>query len=207
MEIVAITVCVNYHDILTHMMGQNARFFSRWYFVTSPEDSNTLSLIKESMLPNVVILLYNDFYKNAKFNFGGARRFAQEYIDTQHNNANILFLDADIYLPDNFLSRLPDVLAEDTIYGVARRNDFWSTEDFKSDKNSHRHNSGATIIGFFQLYKQHSSYMYKDSHNCAKCDTDFRNMFRGKKLLDISVKHLGRGGTFWDGRLADAPKF
>ena len=96
MDIIAISVCVNYSDILKHMLDQNSKFFKVWYIITSPKDTDTIRLIEEKNISNIQLLLYTDFYKNAKFNKGGAIKFAQEYINIYHKSANILILDSDI---------------------------------------------------------------------------------------------------------------
>jgi hypothetical protein len=102
MDIIAITICVNYDDIFKYMVQQNLKFFKKWYIVTKIEDTATIKLITELNNTSIEILYYNDFYTGSKFNFGGARKFAQEYIDKNYTNTNILILDADIYLPDDF---------------------------------------------------------------------------------------------------------
>ena len=137
MDITTITICVHYSDILKHMLKQNSSFFKVWYIVTSPEDTLTQTLVQESDLDNVKILIYNDFYKNnCKFNKGGALGFAQKYIDENHKDTNILILDADIYLPDHFMERLPEKLKENTLYGVKQRLDYPKLEDFIENKKS-----------------------------------------------------------------------
>lgn len=203
MEIVAITLCVNYDDILKHMLVQNSKFFKAWYIVTSPEDTKTLQLLKETGIPHLIPLIYNDFYKEgSKFNFGGARRFAQDYVATHHTGANILILDADIYLPDDFRQRIPEALLPDTIYGTIERLDYWTLEDFQQNTNPHRYGNGWMWCGFFQLYKD-GAYRYKDSYNCARADEEFRNLFPQRIRLPLSVKHLGMEAVNHDGRVSE----
>ena len=40
MHIIAITVSVNYDDILKYIIKQNAQFFKEWVIVTSPDDTS-----------------------------------------------------------------------------------------------------------------------------------------------------------------------
>jgi hypothetical protein len=55
MDITGITVCVDYSDIIEHMLCQNAKFLKTWYIVTSPADSETIQLLGEaSCFPKVV---------------------------------------------------------------------------------------------------------------------------------------------------------
>jgi hypothetical protein len=206
MNIIAITTCVNYHDILKHMLP-NSKFFSKWYIVTSPEDKNTISLIENSGIANIEILLYNDFYKNSKFNFGGSRKFAQEYIDKHYTSSNILFLDADICLPVDFMNKLPKTIEDDTLYGVSDRFDYWTLDNYIRKKNPHKYCRGRDFVGFFQLYKQSPKYKYKDSQNCSICDNDFRGLFKEKINLQLSVRHLGKERINWNGRSKTGPTY
>jgi len=199
MEILAITVCVNYDDILEKMLEQNSKFLHRWFIVTSPEDTKTIHLIETAGKDNLQLLIFKDFYKNkAKFNFGGARLFAQQHIDALYSSANILFLDGDIELPDNFREKLPRYLEDDTLYG-SNRTDYWTFKGFQYEKESHAWKQPG-FEGFFQLYKQDEKYRYADSYNCSKCDDVFKAKFPKKIMLDIRVKHLGRNGDHWNGR-------
>jgi hypothetical protein len=199
-EIVAITVCVNYHDILYHIIDQNFKFLNSWYIVTSPEDISTINLIKNKNLPNIKVLIYNDFYTNARFNKGGAIRFAQDYVDNNHNSQTVIILDADIYLPHNFLVKIPNYIQDNTIYGVYERRDYWSLDEFLNNENGHEYVASQHIVGFFQLYKQ-GWHKYDDySFNCSSCDDGFRNKFEHRANLDLCVKHLGMEGVNWDGR-------
>lgn len=205
MEIIATTVCVNYHDILKHMLP-NSKFFRKWYIVTSPEDTDTAALIGNSGLTNMEILLYPDFYKNASFNKGGAIRFAQEYIEKMHNSCNLLLLDGDISLPDDFMSKLPPKLEENILYGVDERVDYWNLPDFENSKKGRVYRIGA-LVGFFQLYKQSPKYLYDKSYNCSRCDIEFRDKFPYKIKLDVSVRHLGKSNENWNGRSKKGPKY
>lgn len=202
MDIIAISICVNFADILKHVLYQNHSFFKLWYIVTSPEDVETIELIKSKQLPNVELLIYNDFFLNATFNKGGALQFAQDYIDVKNNDKlhTILVLDSDIYLPDNFLDKIPVNIQDNTLYGVRERYDFWYLNDFLHNVNGRYHDGSRKFTGFFQLYKQNSGYKYKNSNDCRDCDNNFRDLFQNKVELDLSVKHLGRHAVNWYGR-------
>jgi hypothetical protein len=202
MEIIALTVSVNYDDILKHIIEQNSKFFLKWFIVTSPEDTKTIELIESFRKDNIEILIYNDFYKNhSKFNKGGAVLFGQTHIETVYSSANILILDSDIYLPDNFLSKLPDSIAEDTIYSTYNRSDYFTLNNFINDipncvwKNE--------FYGYFQLYKMNNKYLYSDSFNCAACDDEFRDKFQTRIIVDMRLKHLGGNMRNWNGRNYD----
>lgn len=199
MELIAITVCVNYDDILAHMIQQNLKFLHKWYIVTSPEDSKTRQLINKVDNDKMEILIYTDFYKNSsQFNKGGAVLFAQSYIEEHYTSANILLLDGDIYLPDNLPDKLPKYLEDDVIYG-AQRTDYWTLNDFENKINPHPM-INPIFYGYFQLYKQYKNYTYNDSYNCSQCDDLFRDKFKNRIMLDVCVKHLGQDGLNWNGR-------
>ena len=155
MDIICITVCVNYSDIFIHMIHHNVQFFKMWYIVTSPDDVDTIDLVKHAHNPNIVLMIYNDFYNNSKFNKGGAVKFAQDYIYNNYVSSNILLLDADIYLPQTFSSALPAQLMPNTLYGTSSRVDYWNLDDFTQNKNPHNYLLGDRFVGFFQLYKQY----------------------------------------------------
>lgn len=199
MEIIAITTCVNYSDILEVMIPQNAKFFKKWYIVTSPEDTDTAKLITDTNASNIEMIVYDGFYKEATFNFGGSRLYGQEHVDKHHESANILFLDADIYLPDNFTEMLPPTIEDDTVYGVTNRTDYWTLDDFNNETNPYVYPLQLHIVGFFQLYKQ-CKHKYQQSYNCSACDLEFISKFNNKINLKLSLKHLGRDGVNWDGR-------
>lgn len=200
MQIIAITICVNYADILKNTIVQNYNFFEKWYIITSPDDITTINTIKELNYSNIECLIYNDFYTNSKFNKGGAVKFGQEYVDNNHADSNILLLDADIYLPDNFLESLPEKLENNTLYGVTNRFDYWTKEDFLNKQNPHLYMYSKNFVGFFQLYKQGYANRYVDSYNCSKCDDIWKDTFKIRRHLNLSVIHLGKDCVNWNGR-------
>ena len=198
MEIIAFTICVNFDDILKHMFDQNARFLKKWYIISSPADTQTAELISTAAKDNVELLIYDNFYNGMRFNKGGAQRFAQMHIHKHHPSANVLCIDADIYLPDDFLEKLPPHLEDNTLYG-SQRTDYWTLEDFVGNTNPHPKTS-AHFQGYFQLYKENTKYLFENSYNCSRCDDIFRDSFPKKVNLDLCVKHLGINGRHWNGR-------
>jgi hypothetical protein len=205
MDIIAITVSVNYDDILKHVIGQNAQYLKEWIIVTSPEDKATISVINDTSLPNITILYFDRFKHNAAFNKGGALRFGQEYVYKKYKKSasktSILILDSDIALPNNFKEVVSGLNPEkDTIYGVGERYDYHSLEDFIKRTKGTKYAYGYDIIGFFQLYKFNPYYKYKESHDCGGTDNDFRDMFPHHRHLELSLSHLGRDSINWFGR-------
>lgn len=201
-EIICITICVNYSDILKHVIHQNSKFFKKWYIVTSLDDTETYNLVKKVNNSNICILTYSDFKKNnLTFNKGGAIKFAQTHVNNHHSDSNILILDSDICLSDDFISTIPEKLEDNTLYGSSERLDYWTLSDYIKNQNPHVYEYGSQLVGYFQLYKQ-CSYTYEDSNNCSECDLLFRDMFTTKTNLEkLSVKHLGKDKVNWDGRV------
>jgi hypothetical protein len=198
-NLIGITISTNYDDILSVVIHQNYKFFERWYIITHVDDVNTINLIRTSNYSNIEIL-YFDFYKNAVFNKGGAIQFAQKHINLKHEGKNILILDSDIFLPDNFYTIIsPLKILADTIYGVMYRYDYGSYHDFIEDLYMEQH-SATDIIGYFQLYKQSAFKVYPNSMNCSQCDMVFLHYFKHKLRLPLIIKHLGKASTHWNGR-------
>ena len=202
MEIIALTICVNYSDILKHVLERNASLLKKWYIVTSPDDKETVKLINESKMSNIELLFYTKFRTNATFNKGGAVLFAQEFIYASYSDANILILDADIMLPSNFKEVLPAVIEDNTLYGVSTRIDYLTLDDFINKTNPRKYKSDRRFLGFFQLYKQDSKYLYKNSKNCGRCDDEFRELFKKRINISTTVDHLGEEVVNWNGRVS-----
>lgn len=205
MDIVAITICVNYSDILQHTLIQNAKFFKHWYIVSSPEDDKTALLVstRKKEYPNLTLLLFTGFYqKGASFDKGSALKFGQTHVYKKHANENnaILILDADIYINDHFQEKIPKQIQINTLYGPKERLDYWKLDDFRHNKYPHIYTHSKEFVGFFQLYSQEPKRFYESWNDCGECDLVFRDLFENKKYLDISVRHLGNDGVHWKGR-------
>ena len=200
MDIIAITVCVNFDDILYHTIDQNAKMVKVLYIVTAHSDSDTINLLTMKNLPNVKILYFDKFFVNAKFNKGGAVRYAQEYVHKEYPDANVLLLDADVILPDTLYNNLPDTIEPDILYGVTERLDYNTLEDFLTRQNGTICFYGGALVGFFQLYKASEKYLYKDSDTCCICDNEFRDSFPKFHFIQLSIPHLGVSGVNWEGR-------
>lgn len=193
---IAITVSTKYHDILEIIIHQNQKFFTKWYIITHQTDLNTVNVIQQSNYNNIEILYYN-FYNDEKcFDKGGAIRFCQEKL--QDEEEDILILDSDIYIPDEFEKIQKMSLKEDTLYGVYRH-EYYTFENFQN--NIIDHYDKWIFIGFFQLYKNNKKYRYEHSEDASSCDMKFQTLFPKKiPINDLIVKHLGRPRCNWSGR-------
>ena len=100
------------------------------------------------------------------------------------------------------MNLLPRKLENCILYGVSERLYYWTIDDFIKGNNPHKYFHGGDFVGFFQLYKQNSNYKYKESYNCSECDNSFKKLFKNNlKVLQISVKHLGKCEVNWNGRV------
>jgi hypothetical protein len=195
---IAITVSVNYSDILNILLPQNVKFFELWYIVTHKDDKKTIELIEKYNYKNVKIL-YFDVYKNAKFNKGGAIKYAQSLIK---QDEIVLLLDSDIYIPNEFSYIIDDLHQEikhNEMYS-AKRYDYHTYENFINNKHDAIYN--LEFVGYFQLYKNQKHMLYEDSDNCRNCDYNFwQNNFSKSILINnIILKHLGKEYVNHDGR-------
>ena len=154
---------------------------------------------------------------------------AQKLVMANHGEGvNVLIVDSDIYLPDEFGKLYSDLTVEsDKLYGIENCLDFHTYNDFIQKKNAHIHHAVSDIIGCFNLFKQTSQKLYVNSESCAECDILFRDLFlingvpamkfeqqyivnEIKRIeyytknnciyLPLTVHHLGYCNTNWNGR-------
>ena len=198
----AITVSTKYDDILNIIIPQNYKFFEKWYIITSPDDMKTIKVINDYNYDNIIIVYY-DFYKNNKiFNKGGAIKECQKNIGDSNYNGNVLLLDSDIYLPDNFNEIINCIKIEDnTLYGTESRFDFYSYENFKNNIIDNNYPWAQEYQGYFQLYKFNKNFLYNESNNCSGCDLQFIKYFNKKKIINnMKVSHFGKNCVNWNTR-------
>jgi len=113
----ALSVCVRYHDFLSHAVTTNKHLFDKWVIVTDLDDSKTVDLCGEHGLTCVKT---NVFYEKGLFAKYAAVNEGLKYVDP---DAWVLFLDADIVLHPHcryVLEELP--LDKSCIYGMDRLN-------------------------------------------------------------------------------------
>ncbi len=200
-DVYAITVSTKYDDILGVVIHQNVRFLKKWYIITDPADQATIDVVKTANYPNVE-LLYYDFYKNAVFNFGGARQYGQIYSVQQNGMGKYtLMLDSDIYLPDNFMEVIDaHDIVPGTLYGVQRRHDYARLSDLRKQEGYTNYQEASNIYGFFQLFVQTPNALSVHSYDCSVTDIVFHNNFAHKDLFAMTLCHLGQSRKHWQGR-------
>ena len=208
---IAITVSTKYDDLLNIVLPQNAPFFEKWYIITDPNDHATIQVINTHHFPQVEIV-YFDFYANGKtFNKGGAIRHCQENIHITQPQ-EILLLDSDIYLPDNFaeimtIARERGVIQENTLYGTSERLDFYSRVHLDNGTVDHVYPHAQQFQGYFQLYMEspnhNDKYLYDESANCSECDMNFIQRFQHLVIIEnLTVFHLGKSFMHWNTRVS-----
>lgn len=203
----AVTVCVNYGDILRVTMPFNKPLFNNWIIVTTPEDTETQDVCRYYNVPYIAT---NVFYEDgADFN---KAKGINEGLKKLTKVDWMLHIDADIILPANFRQICKeDQLQKDAIYGIDRVNVNGNEDLFKLliNKNSqirqwtyldpdlkfdpgfrlHNLNAGYNVIGFFQLF--HSSHFDKNNNqwypinhtSAARTDVGFQQQWPLNKRL------------------------
>jgi hypothetical protein len=120
LDIVALTVCVNYEDYLSLTLPLNRAFFASYKIITDFANAKKLeTLAKEN---NSELIVTDSFYDdNAPFNKGKAINHALKKLRPEKRDGWVCHLDADIILPKNFenlINACP--LNTRAIYGCAR---------------------------------------------------------------------------------------
>jgi hypothetical protein len=203
--IIALTVSTKYEDILNIILPHNIKYFKKWYIVTHKDDTKTIQLIEKYNYENVEILFF-DFYVTAKFNKGGAVEYGQQMIDQMEDDKdfNMLLLDSDILLPDNFVTLFETLSIEDgALYGAEVRDEYFTLDSYKNRQFDRQViEPYMYFLGYFQLYKYNPRYKYSNSSDCSECDLRFSKLFpRWMKVNGLTVAHLGKAGDNWGGRL------
>lgn len=211
MRLIGITVCVNYTDYLSHTIESVLATVDEHHIITSPQDIETINFCSDK---SVKLKKYYGFHKRApnmlpaRFNKAGAIRELQSELYLKHglcylgeeseSDTWFLLIDADILLPDNARKVIEDQAKNmHTLYG-AKRVDYATREQFlRGVGTSYRHD----YAGYFQLYNR--PFHYPDySSNCGRCDVIFYKQFRKRKVLDMTVSHLGQDHVNWNGRVS-----
>lgn len=100
----AITVCVDYSDILAMTLPYNKHFIEEMMVVTSMTDQKTVDVALEH---GARVHQTNTFYREgAHFNLWGA---VEEGLDVCGRDGWIMFLDADICLPEHHHNFTPQI--------------------------------------------------------------------------------------------------
>lgn len=230
MKIEAVTVAVNYSDLLAETIPLNRAHFDRWIVVTSPDDHATLDLCHKH---NLEVIATRDFYRHGDaFNKG---RGVERGLAMLGHHDWLLHIDADIALPGDFRESLWNADLDPACIHGADRIMITSAEQWSHVRprlrrswhcycGNHGHRIGdrwADIrygyvpIGFFQLWHHSADHRhgirlkrYPDNHqDAARADVKFALQWdrRHRILLpEVFVAHLeaepGKMGLNWKGR-------
>lgn len=215
MNILVITVCVNYSDILEICVQKNIKSIDNWFIITSSQDIATQNLCQKY---NLKCYVTDVFYENnCNFNKSAA---LNELINNLHSNKTldnfdcILLLDADIILNDaidtfiSYVSTNNIDNAKELLYGCSRKI-FNSQEDYMNNNGRLEHTD---FIGYFQLFfiskikndLNSNKLIFHGNTNASRYDDIFRDKYWPRKTqrqyLKSVVYHLGPIATNWDGR-------
>lgn len=202
----AITVCVNYDDILDVTIDRMVSNVDQLVVVTSTSDKKTKLLCKNK--EKVKLLQTDSFYsKGAKFRKGLA---IEEGFDFIGRNGWILVIDADILLPEKM--PLPAVEVG-KIYSPYRRvlprlEDAKDYMDVSSWGRLDKFND-QEFAGYFQLFNGSDPVLRKkpwygiDWMHAGGCDSVFERkwMQTNKVRPNFDVLHIGPIGVNWHGRI------
>lgn len=190
---IAVTICVDYWDLLAMTLPQTLGWATHVYIVTTPEQAF------ETACDDVTVLAYPHFYhKNAFFNKSGALLFAQNIVHAQHPGAWVALVDADVMVPtvpeETSLNRC-------ALYG-APRVDYESLHDYFQRVNGRPYDIlGA---GYFQMYWDKSKFYEPHSKDASESDMTFYKKFQSKIQLRMPpIVHLGERDKNWKGRVTD----
>jgi hypothetical protein len=199
---IVISVSTNYDDLLNIVIPQNSKFFDKWYIITSEDDEKTIQVIHKYNHPNIEIVYFDFYADNKSFNKGGAIGYVQSNVIPNNYAGDVLLLDSDIYLPDNFTELVNNIeTKENILYGTNKRYDYYSHDHFVNNIVDYDYPGSRCFFGYFQLYKYNKDFLYRDSWNCAGCDLEFMHFFSSKITIpNMNVSHLGKGGVHWNKR-------
>ena len=199
-KIEAVTVCVNYADLLSLSLRENIEFFDRYYVVTDFDDEDTYALSEE--YDNVVVIRTDEFYhEGAKFAKGRGLNLAMKSVS---KNCWVVSIDADILLGSDFnkFKASLDERCRKYMYCPLAR------VEALSGKRENNYVNCYESAGYLQIF--HSDHLTKDfcaklpqaSPNAAFDDLILSQMLNGPSLVDINVYHLDEGERInWSGRI------
>lgn len=222
----AVSVCVGYGDLLQEVASFNRPLLDRWVVVTTPADSVTRRVCRES---SIECVLTAEIDRDGPFSKGRAVNLGLSHLS---NSGWLLHLDSDIALPHDLHVILADAHLDDRcIYGCDRLNVIgmaaWERvkrgglysrrrgyliETFRADAEIGARIAnpyhGYTPIGFFQLWHGNARAVYPIHHGTA-ARTDVQHALHWSRrqrihIPELLVWHLeserSQMGLNWDGR-------
>jgi hypothetical protein len=198
-DVRALTVCVDYGDILKLTLPTMLRHFKEVWVVTYLDDQKTLALEQD----RVHIYATDAFYRNgADFNKGLA---IEECFDAMGRYGWMCVIDSDIALPE----QLPEMRLDRTrLYGCRRRV-YPDTDSIppESEWETYPINKDTEICGYFQLFHADDPrlsgrpwYGITWSH-AGGCDSEFQStwLWKEREHLEFCALHIGNIDANWHG--------
>jgi hypothetical protein len=215
MNIEAITVCVDYVDLLKFSIGKWLRELDRLVVVTSPRDEATIQFCRKCKSDKLICHTTDLFYANgASFNKGAAMEEALSLLD---GDDWILFFDSDIQLVN---PNLRSVIAEHAQMGAlhgAPRFQVHNVGGFRRGEAPEMTSiPDLEIAGYFQLFhasdprvcdstgKLRRPLLSTHWKHAGNYDSDFQHLWdeASKRRIPFPLLHLGEFNQNWFG-LAD----
>lgn len=191
----AIIPCVEYHDRLAVTLPHNLKHFGRTLVVTDPCDVFTAEVCARYQVP---ILTTDVFFRNAAFNRGAAINEAIR--ELRDAIGWLLVLDADILIDHP----IEEELQPGFLYGARRR-----CVELNGLRQDSVPMADTVPYGYFQLFHatdpvpQAKGYPTNWSH-AGGSDETFAGYWEPerRKFLGQVVRHIGRTGIDWAGRVS-----
>lgn len=198
----ALTVCVEFDDLLALTLPRALRYFAKVLVITSPADLATQGLVRATL--GAQLLVTDAFYRNgAQFNKGLA---LEEGFDNLGRDGWLCVFDADTVLPDDLV--LPEISAG-YLY-CPRRRICQQPADWEpgADWASYPIFQDPEHAGFCQFFHasdpvlQSRPWYGTNWKTAAGCDSTFQARWaRDRRIwLPFEVLHLGEPAKNWCGR-------
>lgn len=205
MKVNAITVCVEFSDLLAVTLPRNAKHFKKVLVVSSHWDTPTAAVVRS--VPNAELFTTNAFYRGgAAMNKGAAM---EEGLDVLGRAGWMCILDADILLPASV--ELPGGAVSGNLYTPRRRMLYDVTKwmEFLDDWSELPLHAPEEFAGYFQLFHANDPVLVErpwygvNWKHAGGCDSDFQKKWgrRNQVRPPFEVLHLGEDGKNWCGRV------
>jgi len=201
----AITVSVDYADLLEITLPRNAHHFDQVVVVTAPGDEATLRVVKG--VSNAVPFVTDAFYRRgAAFNKGLA---LEEGFDHLGRSGWLCIFDADTLLPPSFTS---EGLELGYIHAPRRRMVVEPSQSLDAitgyDWRGFEKVNDGEPAGYCQIFHANDPHLERrpwygvDWQHAGGCDSDFNQHWPRTcwRWLSWECLHLGPHGQNWNGR-------
>jgi hypothetical protein len=212
MKLTTMTVCVDYSDIFKFALAYNQQILKDYRVVTTPQDKDTHALCQQYGLH---VIATNSFYDDgAVFNKGKA---INDGLEQSRTMGWVLLLDADIFLPPQFLDILSTKQLDRRYLYSANRlcidKDLYQAHRISPDYLRACLEQQPNYSGYFQLFHTSRFFWSKSmrvypegSANAAWSDMIFADFWpesQRRYFKGMSVIHFGPRRVNYNGRISD----